>query len=250
MLKSVIQHLLGLVGYRLVPAHVLQQHAERMTEARVMEVLAKIGSATVIDVGANEGQFAHDLIKKGYVGKLISFEPLAAEHERLTLRARPHPAWVVGSRCAIGDESSTATIYRAANSYSSSLLKIDLEHIKEAPHLATIASEHIRVQRLDNCTEITHDTTGTLFLKLDTQGFELHCLRGASGIMPRIAGMIIECSLIPIYEGSPLLVNILDFVRKEGFYLHDLIPGYQSQSGRMLQVDIIVLRQDFQPALA
>ena len=246
MFKSVIQYLIGLVGYRLVPVHVLKQHAERMTEARVMEALAKIGPLTVIDVGANEGQFAYDLFAKGYSGKLISFEPLAAEHGRLTMRARSQPAWVVGPRCAIGEENGTATIYRAANSFSSSLLKMDLEQIKESPHLATIASEDIRVQRLDDCPEITRDTAGTLFLKLDTQGFELHCLRGASGIMPRIAGMIIECSLVPLYEGSPLLADILDFVRNEGYYLHDLIPGYQSQSGRMLQVDIIVLRQDFQ----
>ena len=242
MLKSLIHGIFGLVGYRLVQLHVLKVHAERSTEARVMEAINRIGPVTVIDVGANEGQFAQDLINKGYPGKIISFEPLGAEHARLTQRAQQHPPWVVGERCAIGDTAGTAVIHRAGNSYSSSLLKINEEHIRTAPIQATIAAEDITVRRLDECHEVTRDTTGPLFLKLDTQGFELHCLRGASGIMSRISGMIIECSLVSLYDDSPLFADVLDFVRAQGFHLHDLIPGYQSESGRMLQVDIIVMR--------
>lgn len=244
MLKSLVQYLFGLVGLRVVQRHVLMTHAERATEARVMAALHQIGPVTVIDVGANEGQFAQDLINKGYTGEIISFEPLSAEHQRLTLRAQKHPSWIVGARCAIGEENRQTVIYRAGNSYSSSLLKIDPHHTRTAPHLATIGAEDILVQRLDACREVTCETTGALFLKLDTQGFELHCLRGAAGLMPRIMGMIIECSLVSLYEGSPLFTDILDFVRTQGFHLHDLIPGYQSPSGHMLQVDIIVLRQD------
>ena len=243
MLKSLIHSLFALVGYRLVQLHVLKVHAERSTEARVMEAIGLIGPVTVIDVGANVGQFAQDLINKGYIGKIISFEPLGAEHALLTQRAQQHPSWVVGARCAIGDTPGAAVIHRAGNSYSSSLLKIDEEHIRTAPLQATIGAEEITVRRLDQCPEVTRDTAGPLFLKLDTQGFELHCLRGASGIMPRISGMIIECSLVPLYDGSPLFAEVLDAVRALGFHLHDLIPGYQADGGRMLQVDIIVMRQ-------
>ncbi len=244
MLKSLVQYIFSLVGFRVVRLHVLKTHAERTTEARVMAALHKTGPVTVIDVGANEGQFAQDLINKGYTGKIISFEPLSAEHQRLTHRAQKYPLWKVGTRCAIGEENTRTVIYRAGNSFSSSLLKIDPNHTRTAPHLATIAAEDICVQRLDACQEVTLETAGALFLKLDTQGFELHCLRGATGIMPRISGMIIECSLVSLYEGSPLFTDILDFVRSQGFHLHDLIPGYQSPSGHMLQVDIIVLRQN------
>lgn len=64
MLKSLIPEIFGLVGYRLVQLPVLKAHAERSTVARVMEAIDWIGPVTVIDVGANEGQFVQDLINQ------------------------------------------------------------------------------------------------------------------------------------------------------------------------------------------
>ena len=38
---------------------------------------------SVIDVGANKGQFAINLFKNKFIGDILSFEPLKQEHEIL-----------------------------------------------------------------------------------------------------------------------------------------------------------------------
>jgi len=235
VLKSMIRN-----GGRRLGVQIGKFHPERQMAARVIAATEMLGAPTVIDVGANTGQFGHELLSAGFRGAVISFEPLGVEHGRLSQRAHRFPNWKVAARCAIGDEDGETTIHRAGNSYSSSLLAMRAEHIRAAPGSQTIAEEKVRVRRLDGCAEITQDTSGPLFLKIDTQGFELHVLRGAAGLMPRIAGMIIECSLSPLYDGGPLFADVFNAVSELGFTLHDLIPGFQSPEGQMLQVDILV----------
>ena len=56
-------------------------------EARLVHFLKLNNIETVLDVGANTGQFGTLLRKAGYTGQIISFEPQSAAHAALTRRA-------------------------------------------------------------------------------------------------------------------------------------------------------------------
>jgi FkbM family methyltransferase len=57
------------------------------------------------------------------------------------------------------------------------------------------------------------------FLKLDTQGSELACLRGASRILKNICLAEVEVEFVPIYEGQPLFHDVMKFMTENGFEL-------------------------------
>ena len=50
---------------------------------RLAMLLERLETTVVIDIGANEGQYAADLRIAGYHGQIVSVEPLSAAHAAL-----------------------------------------------------------------------------------------------------------------------------------------------------------------------
>ena len=86
----------------------------------VADWLRQRGVSVVLDVGANEGQFARELRDWGYRGRIVSFEPIPAVAATLREQAAHDPAWEV-RECALGREAGTATLHVSALSVFSSL---------------------------------------------------------------------------------------------------------------------------------
>ena len=64
----------------------MHRHRPQETETgRLSAMLENHSVDLVLDVGANIGQFALALREAGYKGRLLSFEPLSAEHTQLLL---------------------------------------------------------------------------------------------------------------------------------------------------------------------
>src|SRR5258708_15140019 len=99
----------------------------------------------VLDVGANSGQYGVLIRDCGFRGPIISFEPLTVAHERLVARAARDRRWTVAKRVALGAGSGHSTINVAANSVSSSLLRMTSRHIDAAPHSINAGTEKIDV---------------------------------------------------------------------------------------------------------
>ena len=197
----------------------------------------------VFDVGANIGQYGLSLRKCGFTGRIVSFEAIPAVHARLSAVAAADPNWIVAPCCALGRAPGEANINLAGNSVSSSLLPMSDVHLKAAPDSKYVASQAIRLERLDDIGRSLLPEDGTLFLKIDTRGYEAEVLAGADLVLRRVTAMQLEMSLTPLYQGAPSFREMLDLCESLGFHLHGLIPGfYEEKSGRLLQVDGLFLR--------
>lgn len=200
---------------------------------------------TVIDIGANSGQYASDLRMAAYTGRIVSFEPLSETFSLLLRNASKDPLWEC-RQCAVGDVDGMISINVAGNAgASSSILPMLKSHQDAFPPANYIGTEQVPIHRLDGLTPKVVGPNSVVFLKIDVQGFEKQVIAGAqSTISDHVVGMQLELSFIPLYEGGMLIREALDLVYSLGFTLTGLLPGFADpRNGRMLQADGIFFRE-------
>jgi FkbM family methyltransferase len=236
--KSSLRRLIHLTGYdlhRLIP--------DMNPAFQLYQGLDKFGIDLVFDVGANAGQFATDLRSVGYKGRIVSVEPLSDAHAQLAEHARRDRSWVVHPRCALGSRDGELTINVAGNSVSSSLLPMTETHSAAAHGSAYVGVEQVAVSRLDTIAPRYFDDARAPFLKIDTQGYEWEVLEGARTTMSRLRGVLCELSLVPLYEGQHLWLDVVRRLETEGFTLWAIQRGFTDpRDGRTLQIDAIFFR--------
>ena len=200
------------------------------------------GISVVFDIGANRGQFAAQLRENGYAGRIVSFEPLAAPYAVLAGLAEKDPRWDA-LHCALGSETGAAQINVSANSWSSSLLDILPKHVESAPESAYVGKETIEVRTLDSLLGGHCAPEDRIFLKIDTQGFGEEVLNGAQASLPRVTGIQLEMSLVPLYRDEPLVADNISFLYQKGFTLVALEPEYFDRgTNQLLQVNGLFFR--------
>lgn len=197
----------------------------------------------VLDVGANIGQFASGLRSVGFNGNIVSFEPLSDAYKLLSARAERDAKWQVHSRGAIGDYDGEVEINISGNSVSSSVLPMLEAHSAAAMQSAYVASETVPIFKLDTIVSEYLSGSNRCFLKIDAQGFEWQVLDGASETLVRAQGVLCELSLVPLYEGQRLWLDLIKRLENAGLVLWSIQKGFTDpRDGRTLQVDAIFFR--------
>jgi FkbM family methyltransferase len=212
-------------------------------EFQVVRGLSSHAVDLVLDVGANKGQYARAIRRFGYTGKIVSFEPLKAEHTVLSALAAKDEMWWAHPRCAIGAEDGETSINISENSVSSSLLKITTTHTDAAVASRIIGTETVPVRSLDTAGGSYLEQAQRPFLKIDTQGFEWAVLDGASNSLDKIHGIQCEVSLKELYSGQKLFDDVRERIQSHGFSLWGVQNGFSNrESGETLQLDLIFFK--------
>ena len=125
----------------------------------------------------------------------------------------------------------------------SSLLALTDDAAEKFASIRPTASETVPITTL--ATEIPHyaNTGDAVFVKSDTQGYEAEVLEGLGEAAKRVTGLQLELSLVPIYQGQPDYLSVLNRVGDLGFVPHLVIPGYFSRHhGQMIEFDVVCFR--------
>ncbi len=238
----------------LTPAQRLAHHAKLAVYRAGFEVrretfkrhfvhsLRQHGVDTVIDIGANAGQFAGELRRGGFTGRIVSVEPLGEAFARLQAAAAADPGWDV-RRAAVGAEPGTLTMNVAGNSTSSSVLPMLSRHTDAAPQTAYVATEDVEAVTVDGLVAEYGLAPATTLLKIDVQGYEGAVLDGAPATLAEVAAVRTEMSLAALYEGQALFGDLLARLEALDFELWSIEPGFvEPGTGRLLQADGIFYR--------
>lgn len=206
------------------------------------KLLAHHGITVVFDIGANVGQYGDELRALGFRGKIVSCEPLRSGFERVARRAAGDPRWTA-LHVALGDDDSVRTINVSANVQSSSLLPMMPQHVAAAPQSAYQRTEQVQVLRLDTIYDDHVGPDDRVFVKLDVQGYERLVLAGAQRSLPRLCGMQIEMSLVPLYQGEANYLDLIAEMTRHGFQLMSVEPVFRDpRSGQLLAMDGVFFR--------
>lgn len=217
----------------LAYSHLVVRHETRLDWLRGLNIL------TVLDVGANDGEFAAEIAGMLPDAHVISFEPLRDAYDALTRTCRG-PRFTAYN-FALGEGEARAEIRRSAFSPSSSLLPMAAVHVAAFPHTREEGVEQIEVRRLDS---LELHLRPNVLVKLDVQGYEDRVIRGGRETISRAAAVICEVSFEPLYEGQPLFDDINCQLRELGFrYRGSWRQLPDPRDGHLLQADAIFLRE-------
>jgi FkbM family methyltransferase len=194
---------------------------------------------TVLDVGANEGQFAKELRDSGYSRRIISFEPVEAAFHRLAAAAHLAPPWEV-HKLALGAASGTEIIKITAGDDMSSFKNFTYNAAKFASS-RVVAEELVDITTLDAAVDGTKYNLGRCLLKIDTQGYEQEVLCGAKKNLPRMLGVLMELPIQHLYEGVWHIEDAISFMRARGFCISYIKPIREDKADpvSLFEVDIL-----------
>ena len=204
--------------------------------ARRAALMTTGGINLVLDVGANAGQYATELRRVGYKGRIVSFEPLSAPREQLLSLCEHDRNWTVVAG-ALGTANGRATMNVAGDDQCSSMLDMRPALTDRAPEVQFVGTEEVDMFTLDSLFPDLVTDGDRVLLKLDVQGYERSVLEGAGVSLPRIQAAQLELSLVSLYDGEALFHEMLEIMRGHGFTLMSVEPTMVDQTGQMLQID-------------
>lgn len=194
---------------------------------------------TIVDIGANRGQFA--LVSRHCFpqARIIAFEPLAVPADRFR-GVLGHDPLVTLHPVAIGATSATATMHVAGEDDSSSLLPLtDLQ--QQLSGTREVSTETIQIEPLAARIR-AEELKAPALLKIDVQGYELAVLEGCEPLLERFSHIYAECSFVELYKGQPLATEIIDFLRAHQFELAGTYNVQYDAQGRAIQADLLFSR--------
>ena len=176
---------------------------------------------TVLDIGANEGQFASEVRKTLPCAKIYSFEPLPSTFAKLCARRRADPNFEAVP-VALGAESGLAEFEENDFTAASSLLTLNPAALEAWPQTAVTRKTQIRVETLDSWAG-GHTLEAPYFVKLDVQGYEDKVIAAGRRVIGSAAVVMSEVSFVEMYKDQPLFDDIHDQMRALGFRLGGMI---------------------------
>jgi FkbM family methyltransferase len=185
---------------------------------------------TIVDVGAFEGDWSKMARGIWPDSHMILVEPNAAKHAHLAVVAKALRASVFCE--LVGAEDNEVVSFNVMGTGSSVL--------SERSPLDRVVEKR-RLRRLDSMLK---EIDAPALLKIDTQGYELEVLKGATSILSSIDAILLEVAIIEINEGAPLIHDVLLHMKAIGFVSYDILEIHRRPLDNALnQIDILFLRE-------
>lgn len=204
--------------------------------------LREWGIHTVLDVGANVGQFASQIHSLLPGATLYSFEPLEDCYSEL-LRTMKGVERFRALNIALGDRNGREQIYRNDYTPSSSLLPMGDQLTQSFPFTAMATRQEIEIRRLDDLGDELV-LMEPILMKIDVQGMEDKVLLGGERTLARTSILIVETSFTELYKGQALFDRVYRLLADWGFTFMGSEHNIRDpEDGRVLQSDAVFLRR-------
>jgi FkbM family methyltransferase len=195
---------------------------------------------TILDIGANVGQFALAAALHFPGATIHSFEPLPDTFSELVKNIGRNRR-INAYNCALGDHSGQMPFYRNHYTRLSSFLQIDSSNDNPRYRERNVSLTHVNVMRLDEFQNALNMESPVL-LKMDVQGMEREVLLGCGEFLGQVDFILCEVPLVKLYDGQPLFDELHSLIGNLGYGL--LAPLYlnKGKGGRFIEMDMLYRR--------
>lgn len=198
------------------------------------------GLQTIIDVGANIGQFTLAAARRFPTARIYSFEPVPDVVSRLKSHVRHYPQVRV-FHSAVGSTSGKLIFYRNNYTHVSSALRISAATDQPGYDLRNVTPLEVEFVRLDQALGgLTLDAP--VLLKIDVQGYEMEVLKGWAGLKQQIDYLVLECSFVKLYEEQPLFDELHSYIEEQGFGFVAPVGFNRGKQGAIIEMDALYRR--------
>lgn len=217
-----------------------------LEEASLRHLFSKYDFGLVLDIGANQGQYYHQIRNEiGYTGWIVSVEPIPADFEILKCKVGNDPKFIAINQ-ACGSSVGTVTLHVMADSKLSSLYKANDRFkdrfFSDMSDTREIEVEMTTVEGILNILGIKWK--GDIFLKTDTQGHDLEVLKGLGSYTETIRAIQCEQSVIPIYDGVNDFTSLNNYLNLQNFHLFSSTPVLRDKKDQsIMEINAFYIRK-------
>lgn len=198
---------------------------------------SEIRPRTILDLGANIGQFA---VAAGHLftdTKIISFEPNPEVVEVLRENVIDLPVEV--RNLAVGRAPGAATFYVNTDSQVSSLLPLGGARMRDFPKSVVRDEIKVPVENLDSLF-FRRELIQPILLKIDVQGFEGEVIAGAKNFLKTVSWVVMEVSFTDLYEGESDFISLANLLGECGFkFARPLNMHFSPKTGEAIEMDAL-----------
>lgn len=198
----------------------------------------------VLDVGANTGQYRDFLRHEvGFKGIIVSFEPVGHNVKVLRQRVGADPQWRIMDY-ALGDSDRSQCInVMKSDDFSSFLMPASVLADHYRSKCAIDHQETVTVRRLDSVMDevLAGRRHARIYLKMDTQGFDLNVVKGASGVLHEVLALQTEVAVQRLYQSMPDLFEAIQTLNSRGFDISGLFPVVHDARMRVVEFDCVMV---------
>jgi len=201
----------------------------------------------ILDIGANVGRESERWHRGFPRARIHAFEPVPDTFARLAKRFAAHPH-ITTWNLAVGDTAGRLPMRIFSAGETNSLLPM-------SPNASEFVGRDGVVERGIVEIEVTtvdrfaaaHQIDAIDVLKSDTQGYELHVLRGAADLIARgrIGALVLELNFVPHYDGQALFPEVYEHLNARGFRLVGLYQPSRNRVYALNWCDALFINPDY-----
>ncbi len=209
------------------------------TDRKLLSALVDRGfrPSCVFDVGGSDGAWTRTVADLFPDATFELFEPLSDHVEEYR---GPMAALLASDerfhlhRAAVGEEPGTCQINLFPNAVGSTTLTL-------AYQLDDVVIIPVDQLSIDDLVQNQNIPIPQL-IKMDIQGGEMAALRGAAQTLPYVDALLLETWLTRGYGSTtPLLGELIEFLRTYGFFLAEFGDEYRTDDGVLVSKDCLFL---------
>lgn len=169
----------------------------------------------VIQVGAHYGQEIDEIKKINKHLKFIVYEPSAKSLKILKKKYNKNLTVRIIGKALGSKKKSKINLWKASNDGQSSSLLEPKDHLIHVPNVKFYGVEKVRMDKLDSLKTNRKEYN---FLIIDTQGYELEVLKGATQSLKYIDYIFVEINRAEVYENCAKFSDLNNFLNNHKFH--------------------------------